>query len=351
MLLTLFIPAFIAFCILWKLKSDTTQKYLMSKDHTTAIKGLCAIIVVMVHFPEEYQNPLQDAIGSFAYVAVTFFFLFSSYGMEVSLQHKSSYLNNFWTNRLPALLVPIVFINVASYLIYLAIGGNPTIKDLFSINNYVVVLLTYCIAFYIVMQINRRTGNHHTHMAISVLIALVIMSSLLLYFFTFNDKTNTHGIDWCYERIGLVWGLLIFMYFTPIMRWFNSNTVKKIVLSTIICIVAGCLYLKFKSVFFWGEYVLKIALGLVIITFAMLLSAKYRIMNPCVKFLGNISYEIYLSHWFVMQCLTELIPGVSSGVFIILTLILTIDFSYAISLMARPTVAMIKSRYADRCTA
>ena len=47
----------------------------MNKSSSDTLKGLCAMVVVMVHFPEAYQNTLQDAIGSFGYVAVTFFFL------------------------------------------------------------------------------------------------------------------------------------------------------------------------------------------------------------------------------------------------------------------------------------
>lgn len=56
------------------------------KQNTHFIKGLSALIVVMVHFPADKVNPLQDGIGSFAYIAVTFFFFVSAYGMQYSIE-------------------------------------------------------------------------------------------------------------------------------------------------------------------------------------------------------------------------------------------------------------------------
>ncbi len=56
--------------------------FFLKKEYTSWLMGLCAIVVVMVHFSEPYQNPLQDLIGSFAFVAVMFFFLISAYGMQ-----------------------------------------------------------------------------------------------------------------------------------------------------------------------------------------------------------------------------------------------------------------------------
>lgn len=70
------------------------------KDYTTELKGLCCLIVIYVHVPVAYRNPIQDAIGSFAYICVTLFFLISAYGMMLSAERKEEYLRHFWRNRL-----------------------------------------------------------------------------------------------------------------------------------------------------------------------------------------------------------------------------------------------------------
>ena len=63
----------VAALFLYGVKADREGTFFMSKDFTTTMKGLAAIVVVFVHFPTEYQNKLQDLVGSFAYVAVTVF--------------------------------------------------------------------------------------------------------------------------------------------------------------------------------------------------------------------------------------------------------------------------------------
>lgn len=59
-----------------------------SKDYTSMLKGVCCLIVIYVHFHGAYTNTLQDAIGSFGYIAVTLFFLISAYGMMLSSERK-----------------------------------------------------------------------------------------------------------------------------------------------------------------------------------------------------------------------------------------------------------------------
>ena len=95
-LLTALIPLSILFLAIYKDKTSVRKPNILDKDLTNALKGFAAIIVIMVHIPEPEVNPLQDAIGSFAYVAVTFFFFVSAYGTRLSLTKNPDYLKRFW---------------------------------------------------------------------------------------------------------------------------------------------------------------------------------------------------------------------------------------------------------------
>ena len=108
-ILTAIIPVLTIFMGV-KAKEGNNTEDLFSRDYTSVLKGLCCIIVVMVHIRDGYTNSLQDAIGSFAYVCVTLFFMISAYGMQLSVESKADYLNHFWRNRLLALLIPKYFI-------------------------------------------------------------------------------------------------------------------------------------------------------------------------------------------------------------------------------------------------
>lgn len=80
------------------------------------LKGVCCLLVIYVHFVGSHTNALQDAIGSFAYIAVTLFFVTSAYGMMLNAERKNDYLKTFWRNRLVALLVPCFCVNIVAFL-------------------------------------------------------------------------------------------------------------------------------------------------------------------------------------------------------------------------------------------
>ena len=54
----------VAALFLYGVKADREGTFFMSKDFTTTMKGLAAIVVVFVHFPTEYQNKLQDLVDA-----------------------------------------------------------------------------------------------------------------------------------------------------------------------------------------------------------------------------------------------------------------------------------------------
>lgn len=328
-LLTLIIP--LTSVIIWegKNKLQNNADELFSKDYTTVLKGVCCIIVVMVHVKGAYQNILQDTIGSFGFVCVTLFFMVSAYGMQRSVERKPNYLRHFWRNRLLALLIPCLLINICFYLINRLSGGNASVKTLLHINNYVVVLLGYCLWFYLVMKAKEWLKIQHTWMTDLLLATGVILSSLYSYY-SVKPGVVSAELGWCYERWGLVWGLLMYRFLPIIKQWLVGSRMKKLILFSFLALVVGVAYLKYKDVYFYGEYLLKITLGIVIITWMLLLTVKRKYGNRISLYLGNISYEVYLSHGMVMSVLASFCPQLSSGMFIFITYLVTILFSMGI---------------------
>ena len=147
----------VAALFLYGVKADREGTFFMSKDFTTTMNGLAAIVVVFVHFPTEYQNKLQDLVGSFAYVAVTVFFLFSAYGMLLSVDRNERYLKTFWINRIAGLVVPNWMVNFAlAAIIFLFASKSVEMDNVFQLNTYVWVLLGYCVVFYLVELMSKR---------------------------------------------------------------------------------------------------------------------------------------------------------------------------------------------------
>lgn len=336
--------------VLWKAGTCKNTDTFFDKDHTSTLKGISSIIVIFVHIPAYYQNPLQDMVGSFAYVAVTCFFMISAYGMQYSLDRNRSYLRTFPVNRLAALLIPNIFINIVTFAVYwliglfipLALGFELKWSLLWRINSYVVILLEYCLVFYIVNLLSARF-RWKWYINDILLIAWVCASSLFLYITESEHSDNSAQMGWCYERLGLVWGLLLYRYFPRVKTWLTRRLTMKIIIFTLSSLLLGILYLKYKEVWFYGQYMLKIVLGLSIIVFYFLITIRLRLFNPVTKFLGNISYETYLSHGFIATLLIAIFPGLPSGVFICGAVGITLLFSYLIHQLDRPAVTYVKN--------
>ena len=116
----------------------------------------------------------------------------------------------------------------------------------------------------------------------------------------------------------------------------------KIVVLTLISGILGICYLKYKEVWFYGEFILKVALGLAIILWLFICAYQLRISNAVTRFLGDISFEIYLSHYYIMGTIAYFMPGLDSGLFIWATFIATIAFSAALHQLNRRLVALIR---------
>lgn len=293
LIITLFIPITLFMVLIWGNKPDKEGTSFFNKDYTRVLKGACCIIVILVHVPVAHGNKLQDALGSFGYIAVTLFFMFSAYGMYFSKQRKNGYLLHFWRNRLSSLLIPMFFINLIEYIHCLISAEENSPSTLIKVNGWVWVLLQFCILFYVV-ELGEHFKLYKENVSQFLLVVGVVGSSLFLYFYNGGLKCNSSELGWCFERLGLVWGLLLLWNFNAIKKLISPNLYKKI-LAIFVCLVLGITYLKFKYVFFWGEYLIKIVLGVSIIYLLFLVTYRRKWGNKAAYFLGDISYEVYLS--------------------------------------------------------
>ena len=321
--------------------SKLAENQFFTKDYTTVLKGLCCLIVIYVHVHEPYTNALQDAIGSFAYVCVTLFFLVSAYGMMLSVERKKDYLKNFWRNRLVALLIPAFLINIVSFCFGIVNKNTYNLSLLYHLNGYVAVLLQWCLWLYIVILCRNRWFPQKKMMADWILIAGVLVSSLYLYFFVEAKFSAQSG--WCFERMGLAWGVLLYRYFDKIVEWMDHHRAIKVVILTAIGGILGVAYLKYKPVYFWGAYLLKIVLGVALITLLFTATSNRRCGDRLSNWLGDVSYEVYLSHGMVMGALALWLPKyVDSGVFIFTTVIVTLLLSTIVHSVGKPIVNKLR---------
>lgn len=159
-----------------------------------------------------------------------------------------------------------------------------------------------------------------------VVIALVTAFSLLVYW----KKDYINGPTWCPEVMGFVWGILLYRIKNRFLGILNDKWMMKSLLLCAIAGIAGIGYLKFKIIPFWGDYLLKIILGFLIISFMLAINVKVSIGNRVSNYLGSISFEVYLVHILAFNVVKKIKPDTSSGIFIFVSLILTVALASVI---------------------
>lgn len=316
------ILAFLLFMLGYKAKyvpegNDT----FFDQQNSKAMRGFWCLIVILVHIPPAYQNTIQDMIGSFAYIGVTFFFMTSAYGLSVGINRKPESIKKFWLTRLPKLIVPNWTANIVFALLFLILFGYTiSVGSIVDVNRWVRWLLGCYLAFWIGYRF--RWGEKLRRPIVCV---LVFALSISVYYLKHIGIVQT--TTWCTEAFGFVWGVLLFAGYDKIKAFFCRKWIAKTGVACFISLVLGISYLLFKPVVFWGDYVLKIVLGLSILSFILLLNGKFKIGNRISWFLGDMSFEIFLVHVPVFQIVESYFPGISSGGFIVMSIALTVLFA------------------------
>lgn len=326
--------------LLANVKRESEPSY-FSKDYCSICKALACLVVVYVHIPCEFQNVLQDAISSFAYVGVTCFFMISAYGMQYSLKKNERYLTTFWRNRLVSLLVPSFLVNaLAVCLAVIVLQNDFRGLMLVHVSSYVKVLLVYCLFFFSVQYVKKRFKLKFRDDY--VLIFGVFISSLWDYF-THIGVANSAIANWPYERMGLIWGVVLYQYRAAIKSFFEKKRIVKTIVLCVVSLVLGIAYLKFKHQLFWGEYLLKICLGFAILLFALIATYGYSFKSRICLFVGEISFEVYLAHEIVIHVFANLFKDAPSGIFVFSVVLSTIFIASLLHLVAEPLVKLGRS--------
>lgn len=288
------------------------------RENSGAMRGFWCLIVVLVHVPAGYQNRLQDMLGSFAYVGVTFFFMTSAYGLRLAAEKRPESIRYFWRHRLPKLLVPCVLANAVRMAAYVAGGSRVSPWMLVRIGGWVRWLLVCYLIFWLCY---RFLSEKYRDWAVCGLAAVF---SLAVY----GMKPDT--TTWCPEVLGFAWGILLGRWKNRFTGWTDKGWLAK---NAGLCLLAGILgvgYLMGKGIPFWGDYVLKIVLGVAILGFVLGLNTKISMGNRVSRLLGTISYEVFLLHDVSFFVLEKAFPGLNSGVFILMSLLVTAALSLAV---------------------
>lgn len=160
----------------------------------------------------------------------------------------------------------------------------------------------------------------------------VLGCSLIDYFTEFKITSR-----WIVEPLGFAYGIMAAKYPDEIKKWIGKKWFIKSTTLLAISGLIGIAYLKFKPVVFWGDYALKIVLGIMITTFILTVIGKIKVGNKINAFLGSISYEVYLLHHAVFAFIMAMDSHtMNSGLFVVVSVCVTILVAYFLKMLCKP---------------
>lgn len=322
--------------IIYKAHIVNNGCHLFTKEYSTVLKGICCIIVVLVHIPAEHSTRIQNSIGSFAYVAVTLFFLLSGYGLNVS-RRKNGYLDTFWRRRIPSLVIPMVSVNVLSVLVNIICKSDVSvIETLFTINGFTLMLGLCYLAYY--FTYNNKCLNDNTK---RVCVSIIIIAISIV---TYTCEALIPFTVWPVPCLGFMYGLIIADYKDKIISSLNKQKLFDTHTAVLffIAILSGVVYIKTKDIMFFGDYVIRALLAISLISLLVKITSKIQLGNSLLNALGVVSYEIYLSHGVTMRLLDFFFPDFMPGFYIFVTLVGTILIALCLNKLDKVLVSGVK---------
>lgn len=304
----------VIFIIIYFLNYRNVKKYAIhtiSRDSSNCLKGLMAIAVVLHHLSQRTEiNFLHIFFIDFGAIAVGCFFFLSGYGLISSYMIKGqSYLIGFPLKRLRKLIIPFIFVIIIFQLIY---KNNVDILYCFKVGNvdnilpfswYVFCAIIFYFIFYIVFKYTSKEKKG--------IVKIFIFTMLFAGIF----KVIHYPGYWWVSLFMFPIGLYVKSYEKHLI---GKESKYIMYLWVIIGSLITIIYLfQIKHT----GFILDNLSPLIFISSLMIINISYKPL----KFLGNISYEIYLVQGIVFYLLRGFVTN--DVYFVLLSLVFIILLS------------------------
>lgn len=308
-----------------------------TKDKSDSLKSVLSIIIVLHHVYLSMGYGFLSQFKSWGAVVVSIFFFISGYGLRKSFSLKGDeYLHGFIKKRiLQSILIPFGSILLLQCALSLTFEHGIELTALLKNNGerWFVVTILY---LYLTFWLSAKLGSVKR-------LDMLLFISIMLYYIIMRNV----GFDRCWYIS--VWaflcGVLYCRYEPCIISCYKDISVLKYISIPILSLTMVGLYVSGAYVKFGSELLYSLVYVIIpVICCVLSTSLKFERLNGSrvLRYLGGISYEIYLCHGVVILFLAKCDVIASNGVwFTILTLLLSVimaSFAKQITLLINRAV-------------
>ncbi|MGN1421155.1 MAG: acyltransferase family protein [Eubacterium sp.] len=303
------IPVIILLVYKISFNRDGLNSDYLSLERTNILRGIMALDVVLFHFSLDSLNVnikfLSVCQGD---DAVKVFLFLSGYGLMYQYMHKGkSYLDSFFTKRFAKIIIPFIVTAIPYIIFYKASGGyygagEFNVSTLFSeffkngytvVYNawYVVELMVLYIVFFVCCKLSK--GNNQKMVNCCVTAVMLLMCG----FWALYNYGN-----WMY-----IWFYSIYAFAMGILWAYKEKAIVKLldkrfdyIYMLVIPLVIFIILLRRNYLIGFGvePYIMSknLLLGPFIVIGVIVGGMKIKVNCKVWKYLGNISYELFLIH-------------------------------------------------------
>lgn len=273
-----------------------TAKEWLSKDRTDSIRGVAILLVVLHHVTAIVINDLLYTMPfvQMGFGSVSLFFLMSGYAHMSSYGSKELDYKFLWKKfkrmLVPYFLIWIIYIvtciirskqvnlsNCLADALHLSYPGTPCW--------YFKVQLLLYIIFFVVFGIIMKKANPKMKAIVATICILIYIA--VAYYIGLEEY-------WYLTVIFFSFGLALGIYFEQVFSVLRKYGMPLLLLALLlfIAIQVGVFFRGFKGFYYPIQILLCILLNIICISAIV----KFRFGSVVLKFMANISLELYLIH-------------------------------------------------------
>jgi len=330
-----FVVLFLAACA-FRLEVKSPFGKGINEDYLSAesgkyLRGLLALTIVFHHLAQYNKGfillPIFSKLG---YLTVSVFFFLSGFGMMKKHILRENYGRQFLLRRLPAILIPYLLANGVYWIKNLLLGKVLTIGDIlyrFRIGDpiveaswYIISTLALYIGFWLLMCICKRKFGW-------------MCIGGVIYCGAYGLLCKKIGFgSWWYNAIPtVVIGMMWAVYEQKIDRFFKSRypIAGPGVIAAFVVFYGIKIVLNGRHSSGTTELMMTWCAVCLFACSLMVILMKLRLQSPILRWVGEISMELYLYHFLFISLLrSPLIMIESNFLYVFLVLVCALGFSY-----------------------
>lgn len=315
------------------IQAGYNEEYL-SRDITTAERGIAALFIVMHHLSQAI--PVRGPVVLMRYIGfimVALFFFLSGYGLMFGFLNKQDYLRDFLRKRVLTILIPYWFVDIGMIIIQLMRGHTYSVSDYIlsfvgveTITDtwFVTAIIILYIIFYVTFKLADCFEDSETAGSFLLGIFLIVYYIVCILF----DVDSFYTASVSAFLFGVLWHQIGNRVMAAVKRKYAFSFVS-------VSLCFAILFLGRLALSTYGydnkiiHIVLRNMISIIFVLWVLILTQKILIKGKALRALGSISYEIYIVHYVVLYGLRT--AGIKTEWILILAALISIAAAYLLN--------------------